>query len=219
MDTTQSVQLLLRKSLVAATTCSVLVLVCYLFVDRPVAFWVYNHGLSEHVFLKWLTYPPPILQTWTPVILTALVVRRACGPFCDWEQTVVAACVSLILADQFRESLSYAFGRDWPETWIENNPSLIRDGAYGFHPFRGGEEFGSFPSGHAARTLAVATVVWIRFPRWRWACTLASIAIAAGLLGMNYHFVGDVVAGGFVGAIVGAWTAEFTGPRSTPDHQ
>ncbi len=39
------------------------------------------------------------------------------------------ACVSMILADQFRESLSYVFGRYWPETWIDNNPSFIQDGA------------------------------------------------------------------------------------------
>ena len=32
-----------------------------------------------------------------------------------------------------------------------------------------------------------------------------------GLVGMDYHFVGDVVAGGFVGGIVGAYTAHFAG--------
>jgi hypothetical protein len=46
---------------------------------------------------------------------------------------------------------------------------------------------------------------------WRWACGLASVAVAAGLLGMVYHFVGDVIAGGFVGGIVGAYTAHYTG--------
>jgi membrane-associated phospholipid phosphatase len=37
------------------------------------------------------------------------------------------------------------------------------------------------------------------------------VAIPVGLLGMNYHFVGDVVGGGFVGAVVGAWTAWLCG--------
>ena len=32
-------------------------------------------------------------------------------------------------------TLAYAFGRYWPDTWVHDNPSLIRDGAYGFHPF------------------------------------------------------------------------------------
>jgi membrane-associated phospholipid phosphatase len=124
---------------------------------------------------------------------------------------VLAACVSLVLADQFRETLAFVFGRYWPETWVNDNPSLIRDGAYGFHPFHGGSAYASFPSGHTARTLAVAAVVWIAYPRWRWACGLASGAVAAGLLGMDYHFVGDVIAGCFVGAIVGAYTAHYLG--------
>src|SRR5262249_45936218 len=119
--------------------------------------------------------------------------------------------VSLVLADQFRETLSYGFGRYWPETWINDNPSLIRDGAYGFHPFHGGSAYGSFPSGPTARALAGPAVVWIAYPGWRGACGRASGAVAAGLLGMDYHFVGDVIAGGFVGGIVGAYTARCTG--------
>jgi hypothetical protein len=36
---------------------------------------------------------------------------------------------------------------------------------------------------------------------------LAAAAVVVGLIGMNYHFVGDVVAGGFAGAIVGVYVA------------
>ena len=197
---------LLRNTLTALLLCGALVLLCYLFVDRPVAFYAYNHGLADFLILKWLTYPPPILQAWVPVVLAALAVRRAWGPLRRWERVLVAACVGLVLADQFRATLADAFGRYWPETWIHDNPSLIRDGAYGFHPFPHGSDCGSFPSGHMVRTLAVAAVVWIAYPRWRWACGLASAAVAAGLLGMDYHFVGDVIAGGFVGGIVGTYT-------------
>jgi membrane-associated phospholipid phosphatase len=120
---------------------------------------------------------------------------------------LVVACISLVLADQFRVSLAYVFGRYWPETWIHNNPSLIGNGAYGFHPFHDGIVYGSFPSGHTARTLAAASVAWIAYPRGRWACVLAAVAVAVGLIGMDYHFVGDVIAGGFVGGIVGAYVA------------
>ncbi len=199
-----------RKTLAAVLLGAALVVLCYYFVDRPVAFYVHEHGFANHPLLKDLTYPPPILQAWTPVVLAALMVRRAFGPFRRWERVVVAACISMVLADQFRETMSYAFGRYWPETWIDDNPSLIRDGAYGFHPFHGGSAYGSFPSGHTARTLAVAAVVWIAYPRWRWACVLGSVAVACGLVGMDYHFVGDVIAGGFVGGIVGVYTVQYS---------
>ena len=182
-----------------------LVALCYGFVDRPVAFYVYRERFADLAVLKWLTYPPPVLQAWAPAVLVALMVRRAWGPFSRWERVLLAACVAMILADQLRQTLAYVFGRYWPETWIHDNPSLIRDGAYGFHPFHSGSAFDSFPSGHATRTLALAAVVWIAYPRWRWASVLASVAEAVALIGMNYHFVSDVIAGGFVGSIVGTY--------------
>ena len=202
---------LLRKSTVALLLGAALVAICYFFVDRPVAFWVHDHRFPDENLLKWLTYPPPILQAWTPVALVALMIRRAWGPFFRWERVLLTACVSLVLADQFKDTLAYIFGRYWPETWIDNNPSLIQNGAYGFHPFHGGSAYRSFPSGHAARTLAVASIVWITYPGWRWACVLASVAVAIGLVGMDYHFVGDVIAGGFIGAIVGVYATYIAG--------
>jgi membrane-associated phospholipid phosphatase len=211
MNTDPDFGRLLRHSLVGLILCAALVVFCYWFVDRAVAFYVHDHRFSDYIVLKWLTYPPPILQAWVPVVLVLLLIRRAWGPFRRWERMVLAAGVGMVLADQFRESLGYVFGRYWPDTWINDNPSLIQDGAYGFHPFHGGSAYMSFPSGHTARTLAVAAVVWIAYPKWRWACVLAAAVVAVGLLGMDYHFVGDVIAGGFVGGIVGAYTATYAG--------
>jgi hypothetical protein len=182
---------LLARTSVALIVGAVLVLLCYLFLDRPVAYFVHSHRTADEPVLKWLTYPPPVLQSWAPAALVALAVRRAWGPLRRCERTLLAAGVGMILADQFRESLSFVFGRYWPDTWVNNNPSLIHDGAYGFHPFHGGAAYGSFPSG----------------PRWWWTGTAVVLATAVGLVGMNYHFVGDVVAGAFVGGIVGAYTA------------
>ncbi len=203
---------LLRDSLAALLLCTALVLFCYLFVDRHVAFYVHDRRFADHLFLKWLTYPPSILQAWVPVVLAALMVRRVWGgPFQRWERVAVAACLSLLLAEQFKQSIAYAFGRYWPETWINNNPSLIRGGAYGFHPFHAGKAYGSFPSGHTARTVAVASIYWLAYPRWRWICVLASLAVGGALVLMDYHFVGDVVAGGFVGGIVGMYVVHYAG--------
>jgi membrane-associated phospholipid phosphatase len=202
---------LLGRSLAALLAGAALVALCYFFVDRPVAFFVHDHNLARFSFLAWLTYPPPILQAWAPALLTGLAVRRAWGPFRRWERTLFAACVSLLVAVQFKDSLKYVFGRYWPDTWVHDNPSLIGGGAYGFHPFHEGSAYGSFPSGHAARTLAVVAVVWVAYPRWRWACVAAAAAVAVGLIGMDYHFVGDVIAGGLVGGLVGVYAARFCG--------
>jgi len=208
---------LLRRTLIALCLCAALVAACYFFVDRPVAYFVHDRRSGSDFVLKDLTYPPPVLEGWAPVVLAALMVRRAWGPFRRWEWALLAACVSLVLAEEFRGTVSFVAGRDWPGTWIDDNPSLLKDGAYGFHPFHRGSAYGSFPSGHTARTLAAAAVCWIAYPRWRWACVLASLAVAVGLIGMNYHFVSDVIAGGFLGAFVGTYTAHLCGLAAAPE--
>jgi membrane-associated phospholipid phosphatase len=206
-------QLFLR-SIVALVAGTALVALCYFFVDRPVSFFVHDQGFARYPVLKEMTYPPPIVQTWTPVVLVLLAVRRCWGPFRRWEWVLFAAGIALVLADQFRETLSLACGRYWPDTWIKNNPSLIKNDAYGFHPFdfsHNDDTRASFPSGHTARMAAAIAVIWIAWPRWGWLGILAALPVIIGLVAMNYHFVGDVMGGAFVGGIVGAYAAYFCG--------
>jgi membrane-associated phospholipid phosphatase len=204
-DTSYSYASLLRRSLIAIAACVFPVIICYYFIDRPVAYFVHSYEVAKFRELRWLTEPPPLVQIWSPLVLVLLAVRRAWGPWRRWQHALFVACVSLIVADQFRESLGDVFGRYWPETWHNNNPSLIGSGAYGFHPFAVGDDTGSFPSGHAARILAFATVFWLTIPRGRWFYASVVLPMLVALVAMNYHFVGDVVAGSVLGAIVGAW--------------
>lgn len=197
--------ILLRRTIIAVAVCCITVAFCYLFVDRPVAYFVHSHKVEKVDEFRWLTEPPPLVQMWAPLLLTLLTVRRAFGPWRVWQQTLFVACVSLIVADQFRESLGDLCGRYWPETWHNNNPSLIATGAYGFHPFEVGDDTGSFPSGHAARILGFFTVFWLAMPRGRWLYAILAVPMLVALVAMNYHFASDVIAGGTLGAVIGAW--------------
>jgi len=207
----QDLRSLLNRTLLAIAACVFAVVVCYFFVDRQIAFYVHNHGVNKIALFKWLTYPPPIVQTWSPLLLAVLVLRRARGPWQPWQQVLFVACVSLIVADQSRSSLGDAAGRYWPETWHDNNPSLIGTGAYGFHPFEVGDDIGSFPSGHAARILGFFSVFWLTMPRGRWLYAIIAVPMLVALVAMNYHFVGDIVAGSVLGGIVGAWAVRLSG--------
>lgn len=206
---------LLNRTIGTVVAAGLAVAICYFFVDRPVAFFVHNHGIDKWVVFKWLTYPPPIVQSWSPLVLAALVLRRGFGPWKDWQRTLFIACVSLIVADQFRYSIGEAAGRYWPETWHDNNPSLIGDGAYGFHPFQAGQDEGSFPSGHAARIAGFLGVFWLTLPRGRWLYVATALPMLVALVAMNYHFVGDVVAGTIVGGVVAVWGVRLSAPRLT----
>ena len=202
---------LLKRSFIAFVACAVVVVICYYFVDRPVAFFVYDHGFASVQEFRWLTEPPPLVQSWAPLVLIMLAVRRAFGEWRTWQRVLFTACVSLIVADQFRESLGDLCGRYWPETWHNNNPSLIGTGAYGFHPFEVGDDAGSFPSGHATRIAGFFGVFWWGLPRWRVVYVLLAIPMLVALVAMDYHFVGDVVAGSVLGAVVGVWAARLAG--------
>jgi membrane-associated phospholipid phosphatase len=195
---------LLWRASTAVTLCIAAVLICYFWVDRPVAFFVYRHQINEFQIFHWLTYPPPEVQTWSPLILAVLLVLRAWKPFLRWQKVLLVACLSLIVADQFRLGLGDICGRYWPETWTHGNPSLIGDGVYGFHPFQRGDDVGSFPSGHAARILSFA-MVWMTTPRSRVIGAVICIPMLVSLVAMNYHFVGDVIAGSVLGGLVGMY--------------
>ena len=207
---------LVIRTCVASIACALMFTVCYFFLDRAIAEFVYRQDFARFEWLKRITYPPPIVQTWSPLVIAVLIMRRAWGAWSKFELTLLVSLVSLIVADQFRESLQTLFGRDWPETWIDKNPSLIGNDAYGFHFFAGDEEFGSFPSGHATRTLACFAPFWIAFPKGRWLYGTISLLICVALIGMNYHFFGDVLVGCFLGFLVGAWSFRLaTGYSST----
>jgi membrane-associated phospholipid phosphatase len=207
-------QRLFRGSLMAIAVCAVTVVVSYYFVDRPVAFFVHDHRFARVEEFRWLTEPPPLVQSWSPLVLVVLAVRRAFGPWRRWQTALFLACVSVIVADQFRQSLGDLCGRYWPETWHDNNPSLIGTGAYGFHPFQVGDDVGSFPSGHAARIAAFFCVLWLALPRGRWLYAILAVPMLFALVAMDYHFVGDVIAGSTIGAIIAAWAAQLS-PMST----
>lgn len=212
-----SMKELLVRSLLALLVCAALVTVAYYWIDRPVAFFVHDHHINRYLFLnrylvlKWLTHIPEALVVAAPVVMVLCAVQMAARPLNRFQKVCFAASVNIMIAAAFMQALKGVFGRYWPETWINNNPSLIQSGAYGFHFWHFGTAFDSFPSGHTARTLAVVSVFWIAYPRWRWLCVLVGILVVAGLVGMNYHFVGDTIGGAFLGSILGAYCSRLSG--------
>jgi membrane-associated phospholipid phosphatase len=207
---------LLVRAVAAVAVCAALVTLCYFFVDRQWAYFAQAQHFDRYKLLLWMTYTPIYLESTAPYVIVLAAVRLAWGPLTRLETTLFAAAVNLVVTLALAESLKFFFGRYWPGTWTHDNPSLLRDGdaGYGFHPFhRGSGEqegwYGSFPSGHTARIVSVMAVVWVAYPRWRWLCVLVAGSVVVGLLGMNYHFVGDVIAGGCLAGITGVYAAHF----------
>jgi len=185
---------------------AVAVAVSYFWLDRPIALIAHDQAQQFDVFAK-LTYLPELVTPLVLVIFVAFGLRALISqPLTRLQSVAMLTAASLAVAAVIKNQLKFAFGRTWPETWIRNNPSFIHDGVYGFNPFHGGPGFASFPSGHTTAICAVASVLWICYPRFRPLYAICIAAVAVGLIGANFHFLSDVIAGGFLGASIGWFT-------------
>jgi len=194
------------RSISALILGGIAVVVCYFFIDRPLAWFVHNHRFYPDDFLLW----PPLVSDWLTylaiVSIVSVVAWRLWRPGGQLQTLLLAISVNLAATAGIKNVLKWAFGRSWPETWINNNPSLIANRVYGFHPFHSGRAYQSFPSGHAAATFAVISILWLSRPRWRWLYAAVSGIVCIALVGLNYHFVGDVIAGAMLGSVTGVYT-------------
>jgi membrane-associated phospholipid phosphatase len=192
-----------RTALAGLAGGVVLAVVCIVFVDRPAATWVHDtfHGLWAFVALTHIVDPLlPGAAIGFLAIGLAMVGGRRPGPVLD---TIFWACAAALLAVSIKDQAKFAFGRLWPETWVNANPSWIGSGAYGFFPFHGGAGWSSFPSGHMTLVTAPMAVLAGRLPAWRWVPWVPVGLVAIGLYGADYHFLGDIAAGTALGAACG----------------
>ena len=196
--------------LVAALGGLASVLAAYLLLDRPVATAV--HALHRPQWCVWLTWiadvPGPAAVLGLAAGGLAWLAGWKPGP---WGRVLLAACLATLAASAAKDLLKFAFGRPWPETWVNNNPSWIGTHTYGLYPFHGGAGWASFPSGHTTVIAAPCAALWgVR--RLRPLTAALPIAVAVGLLGCDFHFVSDCLAGGLLGAAFGLATRTQAAP-------
>jgi membrane-associated phospholipid phosphatase len=192
-----------RKSLVVLGSCATLVAFSYFVLDRPLADFVRIHLQGLKAFV-WLTYISEPLRPLALIALVGISLRVAAGrPLGRFGQCLLLASLALVVALVVTQELKYAFGRTWPNTWVNNNPSYFRDGVFGLNPFHGGAGYASFPSGHMTAIAAVGAVLWHGMPRLGWLTLIAYAIVAIGLIGASYHWLSDIIAGAIVGSVVG----------------
>ena len=181
------------------------------FLDRPIALFVHAQSPAPpgplQDFLQAMTRIPELLGALAIFLIVGLgLLRLVRGRLARVPEIGFLAALSMIVAEAIKTALKLACGRTWPATWVYDNPSFLRDGVYGFFSFHGGHGWAAFPSGHTTIVCACMAVLWLLLPRWRPLYALAIAATMLGLLGMNYHFLGDILAGAYLGCAVGVAT-------------
>ncbi len=191
-----------RTTLIAAGAGIGLVVLSILFLDRPIA--TLAHGLGRPLWCTWLTY---IAELPVPASVIGLGVAGTAWLF-GWRpgrtgRLWLGVCVATLLALAVKDVLKGAFGRTWPETWVMHNPSWIGTHTYGFYPFHGGPGWASFPSGHTTAITAPCAALWRFAGRLRPVLVLLPALVVVGLIGADFHFFGDCVAGALLGTACG----------------
>jgi len=185
------VKILLERWTFALVTCAVLVIIAVYFIDRPVAEFV--SGLPWTRVLRQPSFGIPVL------VVAAAVIIVACGCFVmsgrslsPWAEAALLSALSLAAGVLTTELvLKPLFGRTPPTSLISHHVSQF----FWLH----GDTNSSFPSGHTSQIAAIAGVLWLFYPRWRVLYLIVSLGIMAALVLGNWHYIGDVIAGAFVG--------------------
>ncbi|MGO9484835.1 MAG: phosphatase PAP2 family protein [Rhodomicrobium sp.] len=181
----------------------------YFFADRQLAAGLkpYLHGLKLFPWLTYIVNPLGLLASLGVAVVAARALAR--GSLTPAESAVLRVACAILIAWALKEELKFGFGRTWPETWIKccPNPSYFGDGTYGFFPFTGGQGYASFPSGHTTAITALAGSLWFLWPKLRWLGIVLTLAVVIGLLGADYHWLSDIIAGGILGGTTGAVAA------------
>ncbi len=187
---------------------SIIITVAYLLLDRPIALFAHAwfHRQHPRVVAPLIHISDPLVPLSVTVFIILGLLAFLGRSFSRHEAAAFVCSISIIVTETIKNGLKLIFGRTWPETWIENNPSFIHDGVYGFNFFHGGTAYQSFPSGHMAAACAAVSVLWIWYPRLKWLWAAIGVTVGAALIGMNFHFLSDVISGAFVGLSIGWMT-------------
>ena len=187
------------------------ILFCIAIVDRPLADFVASHPTRIRG-LRFVIGAPELL------LGLALV-----APIIGWKQrrspvgwdTIAASCsISIVWTAVVVELvLKRVFGRSGPTSWTGHQE-------FAFHWLRGRQaELQSMPSGEAAILSAFFAVLWVLLPRWRWLYIFIGSVEAIGLIGLNWHFVSDVIAGVAIGVVGAGAALRLTGRGLTSPSQ
>jgi membrane-associated phospholipid phosphatase len=202
----------------------VAIVAAYFMIDRPLCEFIYRHdvphqcmssikttlslpkaitenSISQHMnlaiqIIDW----PPLMSGLSPFLFLLGIALKP-GKFKD---LLLLMGISILLTFVLKNDLKWVFGRDWPLTWVHNNPSWISNHAYGFQwftgkIFQGTEETGSFPSGHTAIAFASLLPIGLIYCRFLPLCIVLATLEGLSMVLFDYHFLSDVLAGALLG--------------------
>jgi membrane-associated phospholipid phosphatase len=175
--------------------------ICIRWLDTPIALFFQANINASNGLGRGLS--STVLVSGEVVLIVILAIARMTrGTLPEFAKALfVASCASLSAFVANEYVLKFIFGRYPPFAFFQVPRTLV------FHFFQGDQQ-SSFPSGHMVMATAFAGALIRLQPR-----TLPVLAIllcigATTLMIGDWHFVGDIIAGAFVGGTAGFMAGE-----------
>ncbi len=176
----------------------ILTVISIKYLDAGIALRVMHFLMSSRTLHRITRHIPDILPHLVgigTVLMWIIYLRRSRVKKNDIiTRFLRLAATSLPAAYILKTFFKFVFGRTNPRSWLIERKPL------GFHWFN--ETWGgSFPSGHMTVFTAFGVAVMIYFPQYRRLVLILLFLLGTALIVTNYHFLSDVIAGTYLGAV------------------
>jgi len=169
-----------------------IILICYLFIDIPMAiFFKEAHGSDMEIF-QFLTQLGD--SKYSLIISIVLFFYFRLKQQSLHASRAIFVWFSIAFSGILADILKFIFGRARPSLFFEQH-------IYGFEFFKTAHAWTSFPSGHSATAFSLGVSLAILFPKYKIPFLIIALLIASSRIIITAHFVSDVVAGSAIGII------------------
>lgn len=187
---------LFRQWCLLLIAAMIMVAVCIRWLDLPIAL-VFLSNTKRFNEVGTALGSAVLVSGEMVVIVTLAIVRMAKGNLPAFAKYVFVACCTSLCAFVINDYvLKLLFGRRPPSVLFHAHPNHV------FNFFKG-NQYSSFPSGHMVIATAFGLALIRLEPRALPVVVILLCTGAAALIIGDWHFVGDVIAGAFVGGTAG----------------
>jgi membrane-associated phospholipid phosphatase len=187
---------LFRQWCLLFMAATIVIAVCIRWLDVPIAL-AFLHNANRFKQVGTALGSAVLVSGQMLVIVTLAILRMTKGKLPAFAKAVFVACCASLCAFVVNDYvLKLFFGRRNPSALIYGLPDQI------FHFFKG-NQYSSFPSGHMVMATAFGFAFIRLQPRMTPAVLILLCIGASALIIGDWHFLGDVVAGTFLGGTAG----------------
>lgn len=210
----------------------ILIAICIQWIDLPLATMVHRSGFDVmvpelHIFMNIQAMITPVAL----IYMLVFIVKRSKSVPTARAYFWFVTSVSIFVTCEVKNMLKIAFGRTWPRNTtggdfdlvlpdVITSQGYVNDGIHMFNPFVAQKAFTAFPSGTMSILIAAVVPVWMHYPASRMPLALLVLIVACVMIQTNTHFISDLIAGAYIGGLIGlvgaAFSSRYTLGLATP---